>query len=823
MEENLIAKVAVENTTYSFDMSFDYIVPKELADEAKVGCRVLVPFGRRDSVRQGMILEVSSQPKSDKIKAITAVLDKAPLLSEEMINLAVWMKNRYFCTYFDAIKLMRPVGIDMKIVSSYCLSDKAGNCDYESLSNNEKKVLEIFNGLKKPILKEVLLELFDDDKDANALSSLIGRGIVTKTGDAIRKMGDASVKMVRINDEYLDPCNIENIKLTPKQMSVYETLCAVGEASAKEICYFTGVTCSVVDSIVKKGIAEYFENEIYRDPYKMQSNEIDNRKIVLTTEQKKAYDSLYNKYKENNGNVSLLYGITGSGKTSVFMKLIDDVIADEKCVILMVPEISLTSQMIEKFKARYADKVAVFHSALSLGERLDEWKRVKRGQARIAIGTRSAVFAPMQNIGLIIMDEEQEYTYKSEASPRFHTRDIAKFRCNYNNALLLLASATPSIESYFLAKNGRYSLNTLATRYGDVELPRVTIADMNCEIEGGNVSSFGSVLLRELRQNIDNNKQSILLLNRRGYSTFVSCSECGEVVSCPNCSISMTYHSANHRLMCHYCGYSIKFTSECPSCHQMSVKYLGVGTQKVEDELSRLIPDARILRMDTDTTMSKFSHEKKLKQFSDGEYDIMIGTQMVAKGLDFDNVTLVGVLSADRELYNNDFRGYERAFSLLTQVVGRAGRRKQSGRAIIQTLTPENEVIQLAAKQDYDAFYDNEIQIRKTMLYPPFSDICVIGFVGANDQKTSEASKEFFRQFKKLAANKYSDLPIRAMPPSTAMLNKINNKYRYKIIIKCRNTNRFREMVSGLLKSFLKERKFSKVNTFIDINPDNIM
>ena len=485
----------------------------------------------------------------------------------------------------------------------------------------------------------------------------------------------------------------------------------------------------------------------------------------------------------------------------------------------MVPEIALTSQLISIFKSNFPDKVAVFHSGLSLGERLDEFKRVKKGLASIAIGTRSAVFAPFENIGLIIMDEEQEHTYKSEGKPRFHARELAKFRTSYNNSLLVLASATPSVETYYNAKSGKYHIATLTQRYGTATLPDVLVADMNEEVSLGNSSQFSSLLLENIEQNLNDKKQTILLLNRRGHNTFVTCRNCRETVSCPNCSISMTYHSANNRLMCHYCGHSIKYDGICPTCNGHSLRFAGYGTQRAEAELAEIFPDARILRMDTDATMSKSSHEKKLTEFSKGDYDILVGTQMVAKGLDFPDVTLVGVLSADQMLYSDDYRSFENAFSMLTQVVGRSGRGKDKGRAVIQTFTPENPIISLASTQNYDAFYDDEIKIRKAMLYPPFAQLCLIGFVCDNSVKVSKACAQFMSLLTDKLNSSYNDIPIRVLGPSPAGIPKVNNKYRYKIILKCRNDSRFRQMLSQTLTEFSKLKDYTDVTVYADMHP----
>lgn len=816
-----IAKVAVEGTLYHFDMEFDYIIPENIDTNNLVGSRVLVPFGLGNKKKHGVVFEVVSGKLDEKIKPIYAVLDKAPLLSVEMISLARWMKRRYYCTLFDAVKTMLPSGINRKLVNYYKLSNNINFLEKFDLNDIEINIIEILKKKDKFIsYKKLQLETSVDNLD-KILLRLKKLGIILQKEDSINKVSDASIKMVSVTD--IGKVKNLNLKLTQKQRKVYDAIKACSEISVKEVCYYTGVTASVVDSLVKKGIVYYFENQVYRNPYKNIEKLYNKEDILLSDEQKTSFNNLYKEYTSGKASVSLLYGVTGSGKTAVFMKLIEAVRKDKKGIIVMVPEIALTSSLIRQFHQRFGEKVAVFHSGLSVGERADEWKRVKNGDADIAIGTRSAVFAPFENLGLIIMDEEQEYTYKSDSSPRFHARDIAKFRCKQNNTLLVLASATPSIESYYMALNGRYSLNTISRRYGQANLPKVKIVDLNEEINKGNNSAFSEILIKELVENLQNNKQSIILMNRRGYNTFASCRACNEVLTCPNCSISLTYHSANGRLMCHYCGYSVEFTDECPNCHEHEIHYLGFGTQKIEEDLQKVVPEARILRMDADTTMAKFSHDRKFRLFSEGKYDIMIGTQMVAKGLDFDNVTLVGVLSADQSLYNNDFRSYERTFSLLTQVVGRAGRGNYAGRAIIQTYTPENSVISLAAQQNYDEFYNSEIKMRKAMLYPPFVDLCVICFSGKNQERILSAAKDFFNMLRKLVSKDYSELPLRVLEPSQTTIIKLNNKYRYKLIIKFRNSRRFQELISRLLVWFEKDKKYSEVSVYVDVDPDMII
>ncbi|MEG2051179.1 MAG: primosomal protein N' [Oscillospiraceae bacterium] len=820
MQEVMIASVALENVAYDFDKPYDYLVPEELKNELEKGSRVMVPFGNGTAKRQGIIIKLSLSQPQKKMKSISAVLDKAPLVNSEMLDLAIYIKERTFCTLFDAVKLSLPTGINLKTTVSYIAVVGFDSDKIEQLKSDERQVMEYLINKRVYVSKKKIISEMGFLEENDVLERLLKKELVLRNYDAVRKINDASVKMVRlaISGNELEEAIA---KLTKKQKSVINLLIDVGSASVKEICYFTGVTSAVINAVESKGIVEIYEHEILRNPY--ESKKVtDTSEIILTQEQQAAFENLLNQYNEGKGSASLLYGITGSGKTQVFLKMIDCVSKSGRGVIVMVPEISLTPQTLNAFHARYGDKVAVFHSGLSLGERMDEWKRVKSGQATIVVGTRSAVFAPFEDVGLIIMDEEQEHTYKSEASPRYHARDVAKFRCARHKSLLILASATPSFETYTAANQGRYTLNELKNRYGNAMLPAVITVDMCKERANGNKSEISKELYENLCENIKNNHQSILLINRRGYNTFVACNSCGDVVTCPNCSISMTYHSANGRLMCHYCGFSKPFTAICDSCGESDVRYSGAGTQKIEDELNALIPEARVLRMDTDTTMSRFSHEKKLAQFSNGEYNIMLGTQMVAKGLDFENVTLVGVLSADQQIYNDDFKSMERTFDLLTQVVGRSGRGNLEGKAIIQTIVPENEVIKLAARQDYEAFYNTEMMIRKAMIYPPYCDLCVIGFAGIKEVQTRAASKVFLEKLKEKAQTEYKDEKLIVLGPMPSRVAKVNNKYRYRIIVKCKNTSNFRNLISELLIEFGKDKRFKTITAFADINPENI-
>ena len=804
-----IAYVAVENALYHFDRRFSYRIPDGLA--VQPGCRVVVPFGRGNSRRQGIVLDIGESEGSE-LKDISELLDEEPVLSDEMLRLCGFMRSHCFCTYYDAVKAMLPAGINYRLSQEYSVSEALGDRFYD-LSDEQRRIVTLIRSKGNKAEKYALLSELGY-ADSAVLDEMEADGILCKSNASFRRIGDKTVKMIRLSDD----CEtlVGGMKLSTKQESVIDLLSTVGSASVKEVCYYTGVTTSVPDTLVKKGLAEYFDDEVFRIPKSQVSLK---REVALTPEQQKAYDELCALYESGSPEVSLLYGITGSGKTSVFFKLIERAVSDGRDVIVMVPEIALTPQLIALFRASFGDKVAVFHSALSLGERLDEYKRVSRGIAKIAIGTRSAIFAPFKNLGLIVVDEEQEHTYKSESKPRFNAKELAKFRSSYHKALLLLSSATPSVETYYYAQTGHYHKHVLKNRYGSATLPDVVIADMNEELQTGNTSAFSSILLQNIEENLDTGKQSILLLNRRGYNSFVTCNSCKEPLTCPNCSISLTYHSANNRLMCHYCGYSVPYRTECPTCRSHSLRLSGTGTQRAEVEIAEIFPGARILRMDTDSTMTRSSHEKKLSAFANGEYDILVGTQMVAKGLDFPNVTLVGVLNADRMLYLDDYRSYENTFSLLTQVVGRSGRGSDKGRAIIQTYTPENPIIHLAAAQDYDAFYNAEIGIRKAMLYPPFASLCMVGFVAQSAKLAEAAAFTFTDRMTGLIQAEYPDIPLRVLGPSQAAVFKISNKYRFKLILKCRNDSRFREMLGRMLADFASIRDFGSVTVYADMDP----
>lgn len=807
------AKVAVESTVFTFDKAFDYEIPAELESTAQKGCRVTVPFGNGNKKRIGIIFDITDKTESKRLKKINEVLDEEPLLNSEMLGLAEWIKDRTFCTLYEAAKAMLPTGINHRIVASYAVSTEIPDGAIEALDEAEKEILDYLYKRAVFVKSDAIFKALSMENRASMLDSMVKKGVLICSHDAVRNIGDLTVKMLRPASD----CG--EIKLTKKQKEMMDVLNDIGFASVKELCYFTGLTPAVANALVKNGVAELYEQEVMMLP-DFTGKKGCKTEISLTDEQSKAYRKLASLATAGKASVSLLYGVTGSGKTSVYMSVIDKVLEFGRSVIVMVPEIGLTPQTISLFCERYGGDIAVFHSALSVRERLDQWKNVKKGRAKIIIGTRSAVFAPAENIGLIIIDEEQEHTYKSEQTPRYNAIDVAKYRAAHNNCLLLLASATPSVESYAAAQSGRYELCTLTHRYGNAVLPEVVTVDMRTAEKANGSKAISQTLYEGLKSNLENGKQSILLINRRGFHTFSACTSCGEVICCPHCSISMTYHSANNRLMCHYCGYSVPFSSVCPECGDDAVRYSGFGTQKIEDELAALLPDAKIVRMDTDSTSGRNSHERLLDSFAKGEYDIMIGTQMVAKGLNFPDVTLVGVVSVDQQLYNDDFRSLEKTFSLLTQVVGRSGRGEFEGSAIIQTLTPENEIIRLAAKQDYDEFFKTEIKLRKGLVYPPYCDLCVIGFTGENETVVKLAAIEALNLLKDSVAGEYKGEKIIVLGPMPARVAKISEKYRHRLIVKCRNSPKFRRMISDILKIIGKDSRFSKITVYADINPD---
>lgn len=743
--------VAVSNATFHFDKLYTYAVMPDQQDTVKLGSMVLVPFGRGSRARMGVVLACDAEPESAKLKYLFDVAPASACLTPELLRLVHFLKERTFCTYYEAVKAVIPYGAQYKPAVA-----------------------------------------------ADGVTPVLQKQLTRHTENSYKLVGALQQKP----------------KPTAKQLAAVALL-GGGPRTLNEL-EDKGISRAVLDNLCAKGVLECSKVNKSIDLYS--SIPLKNEPICLTAEQQAVYDALLPKLEDDAPHSALLYGVTGSGKTLVFLKLIAHCLEQGRKALVLVPEISLTPQMILRLKSQFGRRVAVQHSALNHTERLLQWQMIQDGGADIVVGTRSAIFSPLENIGLIIIDEEQEHTYRSESAPRYSAHEMARQRAAENGALLLLASATPSTESFYAAQHGRTQLVRLTQRYGGNPLPKVQIVDMRAELASGNPREISLAMEDAIRRNLDAGKQTILLLNRRGYQTMAQCEDCREVLKCQKCSVPMVYHKSAHKVLCHYCGSQMEPPTVCPTCGG-KLQYRGFGTQKAEEELAKLFPDARVLRMDQDSTAAKDAHEKLLAKFADHEYDIMVGTQMVAKGLDFEDVTLVGVLGIDSLLFAQGFRAYENVFSLITQVVGRSGRAKDPGFAIIQTTDPDNPVLNLAAAQDYDAFFEQEIAYRKLGLYPPFCGLCVIGFAGAKEIETARAAARFAALLGQLAA-KQPDLPLRVLGPTPSSIEKINDTYRYKLTIKCRNDRRFRDLVRSALELYEQEKLPSKATVAVDLHSD---
>ena len=743
--------VAVSNATFHFDKLYTYKVMPDQQDTVKLGSMVLVPFGRGSRARMGVVLACDAEPESAKLKYLFDVAPASACLTPELLRLVHFLKERTFCTYYEAVKAVIPYGAQYKPAVA-----------------------------------------------ADGVTPVLQKQLTRHTENSYKLVGALQQKP----------------KPTAKQLAAVALL-GGGPRTLNEL-EDKGISRAVLDNLCAKGVLECSKVNKSIDLYS--SIPLKNEPITLTQEQQAAYDALLPKLEDDAPHSALLYGVTGSGKTLVFLKLIARCLEQGRRALVLVPEISLTPQMILRLKSQFGRRVAVQHSALNHTERLLQWQMIQDGGADIVVGTRSAIFSPLENIGLIIIDEEQEHTYRSESAPRYSAHEVARQRAAENGALLLLASATPSTESFYAAQHGRTQLVRLTQRYGGNPLPTVQIVDMRAELAAGNPREISLSLEDAIRRNLDAGKQTILLLNRRGYQTMAQCEDCREVLKCQKCSVPMVYHKSAHKVLCHYCGSQMEPPTVCPTCGG-KLQYRGFGTQKAEEELAKLFPDARVLRMDQDSTAAKDAHEKLLAKFADHEYDIMVGTQMVAKGLDFEDVTLVGVLGIDSLLFAQGFRAYENVFSLITQVVGRSGRARDPGFAIIQTTDPDNPVLNLAAAQDYDAFFQQEIAYRKLGLYPPFCGLCVIGFAGAKEIETARAAARFAALLGQQAA-KQPDLPLRVLGPTPGSIEKINDTYRYKLTIKCRNDRRFRDLVRSALERYEQEKLPSKATVVVDLHSD---
>ena len=809
------ARIAVYNIAYTADRPFSYLIPEDMYEAAVCGVRVIVPFGRGGRKRVGLILSVADEVPSMKLKSVLSVVDREPVVSPEMMRMILWLKENTFCTFYEALRTILPSGMNISINEKYSFCEDA---DFTCLTDEERNLAGFLKNAASEREFDELLESSSENGKRQVIESLVEKGIIRRVSETSQRVKDKTMRMIKLTEACVNEPGM--FRFTPKQKQVINLLSENGSASVKEVCYICSVTEAVIKNLIKNGACEEFSVPDYRLPGEEKYEPDALGKIVLSEAQNRVFSRVSEVISEGRPHCFLLHGVTGSGKTSVFIKLIEKTLSEGKTAMLLIPEISLTPQIVENFCRLFGGTVSVIHSNLSLGQRLEEYRRIEAGLSKIVVGTRSAVFAPLENIGLIIMDEEGERSYKSDSAPRYTTSAVAKERCRTHGAVLLLGSATPSVESYYYARKGVYELLELTERFNKSDLPHVEIVDMNAERANGNTSEFSEVLVHEIRHNLEAGEQTILLLNRRGYHTVISCAGCSSPVYCPNCSIPYTYHKANNSLVCHYCGSIAELPEKCPECGGTVFKQMGFGTQKMEEQLEALFPDARILRMDADTTFSRYAYEKNFKDFADKKYDIMVGTQMIGKGLDFPDVTLVGIVTADKSLFSGDFRSYERTFSLITQVAGRSGRGGKKGRAYLQTFMPDHYVLGLAAAQNYAGFYREEIALRKTLIFPPVCDICVIGISSVSDAAAAAASAVTLKIIKDVIKSEQIKFPLRVLGPVQSGIAKMNGKYRYRLILKCKNNKETRSFIRRVLLKTAEYREYSNVNIYADMNGD---
>lgn len=799
----MVVKVIVNHGTKAPDKLYDYFADETLESKIEIGSRLKVPFGAKNREVEAYVFGIKKKSNAKRLKSVIEVYDRA--FDEKMLRLIEWLRDSLLCTYIDVIKTIVPRG-----------SINKPDEWIEVLSDSDDEVSDMLKRHGGQMEINELLSCFDKDMSAK-VGELCKNGVLKRT---YKDKYDVKIAKVRVAYAAIEGSEISDVikslqNRAPVQAKMLDILSTAPYVSLADLVRFSDGSYGAIRALEKKGFLKCRDVQVLRNPIAEVAKD---KKKVLTPGQQAAFGEI-NAAVGEGFKEFLLRGVTGSGKTEVFLHTIESCIKIGKKAIMLVPEISLTPQMVSRFAARFGKRIAVLHSGLSMGERYDEWCRIKDGKADIVIGARSAVFAPLDNIGVIIMDEEHEQSYKSEMQPRYNTHEVARFRAKQYGAVLVLASATPKIESYYDALCGKKTLLTIEKRVNAGKMPPVSIVDMRSELANGNRSIISARLREEIEKNINNKEQTILLLNRRGFSTFVSCRSCGYVAECPNCSISLTYHKFSDTLRCHYCGYTIKNHTECPSCGSGYIRYFGGGTQKVEEEITKLFPTANVMRMDNDTTSGKGGHERLLAEFERTQADILIGTQMVAKGLDFPNVTLVGVISADTSLFADDFRASERTFDLLEQVTGRAGRADKEGRAVIQTYAPENPAVVLASMHDYVSFFENEIKIRKAMNYPPFCDIICTGFSGADEQAVSECAKRFARN---LSDNAELVRNIRLIGPIRAAVAKIQNKYRWQLIIKLKCGTDITPYLAEATELCRKNKNFESVTIVTDRNPNTI-
>ena len=810
----MIAKIAVSAANFAIDKPYSYRIPEGM--EVLPGQRVQLPFGRANKRSEGVVLAVEPGEES-KLKPIDCCLDEEPLLTEKQLRLAAFLRERYFCTFYDAIRVMLPAGLWFRTKNTFSLTEDRTWQEKTIRKEHALEILTLLENLGGQAEESALRNLISDEEILHdVLSYLLRKKWITSQTDFQRKTGDKTEKIAALASSAEEAMEFasQRPKSAAMQKLVLELLCSLGSVAVKELCYFTGASMATINRLEKLGYVTLSERPVLRCR-EIQPAQL-NGPLELNPAQQRCFEDLAEQMAGENPGVALLYGVTGSGKTSVYIKLIAHCLALGKSAMLLVPEIALTPQLLGLLAAYFGEKTAVLHSSLSAGERYDQWKRVRSGEATVVIGTRSAVFAPCTP-GLIILDEEQEHSYKSENAPRYSAKEVAIWRGAKENALVLLGSATPSIESMYRAKQGDYRLYTLKERYNGKPLPDVDIVDLREEMKMGNDLSMSVPLRHAMMETKDAGKQTILLLNRRGASRALVCVDCRETPECPRCNLRLTYHSANNRLMCHYCGHSQIAPERCSCGGHM--KTIGTGTQKVQSELEYLFPDWKSIRMDTDTVNAVNTHEKILQQFQQEQIPVLIGTQMVAKGLNLPDVTLVGVLDADLSLYTGGYRSGETTFNMLTQVVGRAGRGDAAGRAVIQTLVPEHQVIRLAARQDYDGFYDLEINLRRVQNAPPFGDIAVITVSGQEETAVLRGAAKFRDSLNScLRDSGFRNEVCTVLGPAPCAVPKINYHFRYQLTLRCRMTKNLRLLLAYLLRQFSQDKANRGVNAFIDVN-----
>lgn len=811
----MIAKIAVSAANFAIDKPYSYFVPEGTA--VSPGQRVQVPFGRANKRTEGVVLAV--EPGSaEKLKAIDACLDDAPILTEHQLRLAAFLRERYFCTFYDAIRAILPAGLWFQTKETYSLTEDRSWKDKPLRKEGAAEILAVLEEMGGQADGSALgARISDEDILGAALSYLVRKKWISQKTDLKRRMGDKTEKIasLAVPPEQAMAFAESRPKSAAMQKSVLTMLCTAGSVSVKELCYFTGASPQTVNRLEKLGYVTFRQRDVFRcreiKPAVLEGP------LVLQKEQEVCFQGLRKQMLGENPGVALLYGVTGSGKTSVYIRLIQSALEAGRSAMLLVPEIALTPQLLGLMAAYFGKKVAVLHSSLSAGERCDQWKRVRDGEAAVIVGTRSAVFAPCDP-AIIILDEEQEHSYKSENTPRYSAKEVAIWRGAKEKALVLLGSATPSIETMYRAKSGDYALYHLPFRYGGRPLPEVDIVDMRKELKLGNGTSLSIPLRERILATRAAGKQAILLLNRRGNSRALICVDCGKAPECPGCSQRLTYHSANGRLMCHYCGFSRAVPNRCPSCGG-PLKTVGVGTQRVQQELNELYPEMEVSRMDADTVSATNTHEKILETFQKEHIPLLLGTQMVAKGLNLPDVTLVGVLDADLSLYSGGYRAGETTFNMLTQVVGRAGRGDTPGQAVIQTLVPEHQIIKLAAKQDYDGFYELEIGLRRVQNAPPFGDVATITFSGMEETAVLRGAAKFRDSLlMSLKNHAYQSINCTVLGPAPCPVPKINYHFRYQLTLRCRMDRELRLLIAYLLRQFGLDKQNRQVAAFADVN-----